>query len=268
MQTANGTLTIRLTGKKPDMPITSFLRVVMQTVQVLREIDSDLSLRSNPGGVWRIRDIRKLDSVISIEIYRESHLIESQIGDEVVHVYMDGLNRIDSTAVIPPHFSLGAVSRINTICKTVQNDGLKDVEYSAQGMTARPSTRIASNARQIVKNLGKYYYEGTTLEGNLESVTVHGKRQFSIYDELNGNKTICRFPEAIMDKVRACLGNRVSVNGEVKFERNGRPSVMKAVDIRAFKPEGEITPFNKMRPIDVTDGMESVEHVRRIFNGE
>jgi hypothetical protein len=269
MQTANSTLTIQIVGKRTDVPMASFLRVATQTLSILREIDADLSLRLNPVGVWRISDIRKAGGTITIQVYRDTDLAEGQIGEEAVSAYLEGFRRMDSQPVVPPHFSIASVARVKRMYNVLHHDGLADVTFSRNNESVKPTAQVAVNARKVIKNVGEFYYEDTTLEGNLDSVNVHGEQRFFIYEDITGHRVFCKFTgEAMLNEVRKALAKRVAVTGSGKFHRSGRPVQMKVAEIYIFREESALKRIADMPPIDVTGGESSETYVRRLFNGD
>jgi hypothetical protein len=61
-----------------------------------------------------------------------------------------------------------------------------------------------------------------SVEGNLESVNLHGKPRVIVYHAVTKRAVTCLFePDQFMEKVRNCLGRRVVVFGTLHKNING-----------------------------------------------
>ena len=60
------------------------------------------------------------------------------------------------------------------------------------------------------------------VEGRLESVTVHERRSFSVYDLLTGERTECAFGHRIqLADILGAVERRVRVNGAIRYRETG-----------------------------------------------
>jgi len=124
------------------------------------------------------------------------------------------------------------------------------------------------NARSDANDLGivakaPRYSDVSTVEGRLEAISVHDRPALSIWDMLTNDKIECLVNDAQLATGLTLLRKRVAVTGVVKYVNH----VPKSVQVDSFDvlPEMESLPQpQNIRPINITNGLSSEEHVRRI----
>ena len=61
------------------------------------------------------------------------------------------------------------------------------------------------------------------LEGRLETITIHGQNAFALCDPLRRRETRCICDAVTLDAIRALLGHRVLVYGDIGYNKGGEP---------------------------------------------
>lgn len=88
------------------------------------------------------------------------------------------------------------------------------------------SQRIAASADRL---LPKEHDELGGFEGNLETLTVHGRTQFAIWDVVTGVRIECNIEPSEIATAQENFNKRVYVSGKIRYGRDGRPKSI-AVD--------------------------------------
>lgn len=256
-------LVIRVESKEEYVPAASFVSIISNTLMILREVDSEISEQHQGSLSWRIQDV-SLNSPLSITIFAEPRGGDLDVGRDVVEAYTEGLRQIDASPErIPEFFTLKALERAKSLV-SVLNDGIARITYSTARYTAIvPTQRIAAN----VDELTQVYEELTTFEGDLDSVTLHGKRIFYVWDVFDG-RIACRFSEDMLERVRELLGHRVSVSGKARFSRGGRPLSIEVVEARKLRDQSELPQIRDLVGIDITHGLSSEAYVRSLRDAD
>ena len=105
-------------------------------------------------------------------------------------------------------------------------DALKDFSgvigksiRSATIQVGNKSILIDLSARKRIESVfGADNNSEGTLDGMLEAVNVHGKKNtFGLYPVVGASRVSCKFDEKLLSNVRPALGKYVSVEGELKY---------------------------------------------------
>jgi hypothetical protein len=259
---AENELIIRVTGKGKYIPVASFVAVVQNTLTILREVDAELSEQRLGSLTWRISNV-SLNSPLEMTIFAEPNA-DLDVSRDVVEVITTGLRQIDSSPdSIPAFFTPRALEGAKRLV-SVLNDGIERIALrSPQGELVTPTQRVAANVDELIQD----YEELTTFEGPLEAVTLRGKRIFYIWDPIDG-RISCRFPEDMLDEVRTLLGHRASVYGRARFSSTGKPLFIQVEEVERLPSQEELPKVKNLKPINITNGLDSVEYVRRQRDGE
>jgi hypothetical protein len=260
---ADDELIIRLIGREEYISAASFITVVHNTLAILKEVDAEISEQRLGSLMWRIKDV-SLNSPLTVTLLGESRVDELDYGRDVIEAYTEGLRQIDrSPENIPPFFTIAALSQAKRLV-AVLNDGIERIFFSLpEQEPVVPTQRVAAN----VDELTQVYEELTTFEGGLDSVTLHGKRIFYVWDVFDG-RIACRFPKDMLDQVRTLLGERVSVYGKARFSRAGKPLSIEIVEARRLPSQEELAQLKDFTGINITNGESSEAYVRSLRDAE
>ena len=78
-----------------------------------------------------------------------------------------------------------------------------------------------------MKSLGVSEHAAGALEGRLETITIHGQNEFTIYDPLRRRGTRCICDADTLDAIRVLLGHRVLVYGDIGYNKGGEPIIIR-----------------------------------------
>jgi hypothetical protein len=89
-----------------------------------------------------------------------------------------------------------------------------------------------------------------TVEGKLESVTVHDKRVFNIFDPLTRQRIECHFAHRIkVEEIARAIERRVSVTGEIHYRESGEIARVKAEQLSVTPLDADLPTADDVRGI-------------------
>lgn len=121
--------------------------------------------------------------------------------------------------------------------------------------------------RHVDKKTAKrrIYTDVATIEGNLEVISVRKRPSFFIWEILTNQKIECFTTDKQLDEIVALLRHkpRIAVTGRVHY-RNDIPRSIDVESIRVLRDVNELPQPKDIGPINITEGVSSEEHVRRL----
>ncbi len=163
---------------------------------------------------------------------------------EITTAIRDGFALLSREAVRPAHYSEKALERVRDLAGYV-GKGLTSVTV---GTTA--ADQEVELGQQIVQNVSELLQANMTswgtVEGRLESVTVHRGREFSIYDALTSQRIRCSFGRRISPAdIGKAVERRVSVYGEIRARASGTIVSVIAQALEPLPTEAELPPAHE-----------------------
>ena len=256
------TLTIRLTGKD-DITTESLIEAVQDAVLILRNIEGNMAEEGRPASRWRVEKV-SLSSPLQMTISEIPPKGYAPI--DPVQPFVRGMRSVNAAAETPPYFTEQAL-RLSKRLVALLNNGLSRIEFLTPGEPgAEPTQHLAANVDKILGRAPGFYYDDTELEGRLETLSVHDRPEFWIYDPITDCGTRCEFKTEDLDTVAELVKKRarVRVRGKVKFNREHRAlsvEVAKFDQLRSQDQLPQIRDLHRAR-INITGGKNSVEYVR------
>jgi hypothetical protein len=126
----------------------------------------------------------------------------------------------------------------------------------------------AANAASMLR--GAVPTEYGSIEGRIETLSVHGNEAFCVWDEVTGQRVECIIPPLhgeLLSQAHAAFGERVTVTGTIRYASPGRPCTMR-VDSLAVRPSRDRLPRAlDLPPVDITGGVDAGEYVRTLRHG-
>jgi len=230
-------LTITLTGEEEFIEVAPFLSVVENTVAILREIDIAISDTHKMMTDWRIGAV-SLNSPLAFTVVADSRANQVQMGRQILDVCLSGFRQIEAgTKCTPAYFTEEALERAKKVVSTL-NNGIARIAISTPW--GKPFVASQHMAATIDKLLPKEHDELGTLEGKLETLSVHGNLSFAIWDVMTGARIECRFPENMLAEAHEAFTHRVAVYGKVRYSRTGKPKTISVQELKRLRSQGEL----------------------------
>ena len=249
-------LRITISGKNDRLAVESFLTLAEETVHILRAIDKTSPDRDEKLN-WFIESASKA-SPLTMEIGAND--ADSKRTNRAIQLFVGAVEVMNHSPTRPDGFPVGALHRLSKIVNLL-NDGVGEISFGVGRKKVKPTQHILANICIILDP----HEIRTSIEGQLDSVWVHGKRQFRIWHPRTGDSVLCRFSQKFDDYVRDGLFKRVSVSGMAAYE-GGVPKHI--VVEKMFILEDDGIAFDNLPPINMTGGRSASEHLRRVRDAE
>lgn len=266
MTTVEGNVvTIRIGGKGENVSLSCLINILTDTLDILREIDARLSADGKNTLRWEIiKATTNSPLTMTIAGLPES---EDHFNPGVGTKYTNAVAQLKSGVEPPPYFSAKAIQKAKEMAATTAN-GVACIAISSHGQDAIEVTEeVAKNAEAILKRT--FYQTYATLTGRLETLDVHGKFSFIIYDTLTDHAVRCIFDPEMYPQVELAMRRRVAVSGDTRYNRRtGRPVSIKADSVRVLRSSDELPQFRKGEYINITGDVDSAKHIRSLRDAE
>jgi hypothetical protein len=262
VERADTDLTFKIDGAKSgaeDIPLDTFLKVMNGMSTVASEVDRAVS--NNQKSVrWEIIALEHHSAELSIRPVPIKPLPAQNL--EISHIIRTGLYAIQSRQQKrPPAFTdqalkslKGAVQALGGKFQLFISDAQAPVELNMETIA------------QIDQWLEPNREATGTIEGQLESATIHNVNRFTVWEK-SGNKVECHFPKEMTFEVKQALGERVVVRGKVRYRSDGIAVSVRATRLGGFVPQNEMPQIEDL--VGVWDlGMTGDQYIRRLRDAD
>ena len=259
-------LTILVEGRDGGAPAERLVDVLDKALAVLRNIDAQSSEDGKSGIHW---NFIKATTNSPLTLTLEAHVPAKRrdTSRAVVKSYMRGMRKLESGKGVPGDFGDETLKEARAMLGLLER-GVSRMEFSEPGEdTVVPTPRSAALIDEFFGRRAAYHLADTTVEGSLETVTIHGGEAFDVFDQLNGTRVRCILPDGHISEPVNALGKRVAVSGRAKFSDKGRPISIEVESIRVLRDKKDLpsaSDFEGEGKLDITGGMDSEEFVRRL----
>lgn len=262
-------LTIHLQGDRRTISVGSFIGVLKESLDILRDLDAIVSQRPRGTLRWVIGSLREGSAVLEME----SRVLrgDTDNSERIARSFTDGLNVVASEGVSPPLFTLDNLMSVLRITQAFHRDGITAVDVQQDD---EHGARLDRDSQGKVQPLvGVHHRVIGSIEGRIELVSLHHPyRRFNIYHSRTGKAVRCTLPEAIEADVIEALRKRrrVIVSGEIAYNVRGEPlTVSISGSIRVLPSESELPSLEQMLGAipDLTGDLTTEEHLRRLRGG-
>ncbi len=110
------------------------------------------------------------------------------------------------------------------------------------------------------------YSAWASIDGKLDVISVHRQPCFVIFEHGTQHRVRCMFPDEWLDRVKNYLGNRVIVEGFIRYNQDGIPTILSqptSIEVLPEPKERDISVYRGSLP-GITGGMSSYEYVRQL----
>lgn len=258
--------TITVQGRDGGVPVERLLEALAKTVGILRNLDAKNSEDGKAGIHWHITKATT-NSPLTLTLTPRVAPRRRDNSREVGRAFLRGMRKLESGKGVPSDFGEDALKEARTLLALLDR-GVSRLEFSAPGEEpVAPTLRSAAVIDEFLGMRSAYHLTDTTIEGSLETVTIHGGEAFDVFDQLTGTRVRCILPDGQLHTVVAALGKRVAVTGRAQFSSKGRPVLIEVESIRLMREKAGLpraSDFEGEGRLDITGGTDSSEFVRRM----
>lgn len=236
---------------------------------LLRELDATFTQQAGGTGhsiQWFIHSLHTSNP--TVELLGEPQLPDIDVTPKVIHATLDSLETLQRGPVRPRELTYAGLERCLDLGSIIRRDSIAELIVEAYGREVRVTDQFDVHIREII---GQKVEILGSVEGELEMVTLRGRRYFNVYSVVTGKATRCYFEEAMKEGVRAALGRVVTVTGLLRsFARDEGQEMTDIADL-IVHPEHESLPTpNDIRGIwpDFTGGKPSERYLKERWRGQ
>jgi hypothetical protein len=135
-----------------------------------------------------------------------------------------------------------AIQEIASLPTRLNKAGITTVEFGGGKGKQVPVTH--KTAEFLKKNLGAQRSAYGAIEGKLSTISERGTFQFVVFDSIADRGVNCFVPEGMFKDAHSAFGKRVSVFGNIQYDRDGKPLSIKVENIRVFRDPSELPPLD------------------------
>lgn len=232
--------TVVLEIDAPELPLSALVAAARDLLGLVTEVAA--SVEDGTGIRWVVDALSKTSPavlavrpVVADDV--KDYLSPSDLAAMVAAVPA-GIHVLEGEEEVRPrYFSDRALEKLRDLTEFV-GKGVTTVKLGSDVDRIDLGERVANGiAALLVPNVRSW----GTLEGRLESVTVHGSREFSVYDLLTGQRVRCTFGRRIPPSdIGRMVERRVAVFGEIRARQSGVVVSVLAETIEALPKEAEL----------------------------
>jgi hypothetical protein len=230
-------LTVRLIGAIDFLSVDSLVLVLDNIAEILRDVESAVS-ESRPVIDWHIAAI-SFSSPLAVTL---SPTADPQgYARETITASIAGLRQIErSSETRPMYFSINALERAKKLVSVLNRDVARLIVVPSEGDAVTVSQRVAANVDAL---LPPPHEELGSVEGTLETLSIHEGNLFAIWDSVTGKRVECHISPEMLTEAHAAFGKRVSVSGRIRYSGLGRPASIRVEEIYVFPSRSELPQF-------------------------
>jgi hypothetical protein len=158
------------------------------------------------------------------------------------------------------------MTRLRRLTNLIGRDGVEAFVAAIPSEEVHVTARAAASLERLMPS--RTHILGS-VEGKLETISVHGKPRFIVYDSATHKGVACHFTETEwLDQVKAALGRLVSISGVVHLNIKAEPMRVELSDLRLLREGGDLPTIGDLggSDPDFTGDMTTEEFVRAIRN--
>jgi hypothetical protein len=255
-------LRITIEGRPGSVSLSTFRAAVDRMEKLLGELETSIGGDTGSDLRWVITDL-SLGSLV-VEIDSQAPPDRPQLGPEVARAAVAGIEQIEKEGTTPPYFTERALRRARDLIRLVGHDGVQGLTLTADGQSVEISHLAAPRINALLKV--KRSAIGS-VEGWLETISVHGQDRFIIYHSGTGKSIECiiRSPQQLA-RAKEGFGRRVNVAGIVYSNARGEPMRVDVESIRIFPDDHDLPTIAELSGSDpnFTGGLSTDEFIRSI----
>jgi hypothetical protein len=239
--------------------ISSFLKVAYEIIAAVKETELvSFDLDRKPSD-WFIVGA-KVDRLGHLSI-----LIEPEFPQAIraADKYRVGLRMMQAGKATPTFFTHNILDHTDRALKVTTNDGVESFGIETPKGKIDTTPKLAGHVRAMMKPV---YDERTTIDGQLIRIEWESPPRFFITHPLTNQRISCIFKPADLEKAKAAFPHRVEATGTMRLNSSGQP-VSFVVD-HFEKIPLELPTLDDLSGVNITNGLDPSEFVRRLRDGE
>lgn len=264
---AESVLRLELQASGPLVEAPSYRDALDSFLAILRELDRAYTRQAGGAGQsirWFIH--RTSSSDPTIDLLPESSAADINVTNQVIAGAVDSLMTLENGPTQPSFLTYAGLEHCQALGRLIRHDGLSQVVISTNGRSVNLTENLVTNVTEL---LGQRAETLGSVEGELEMVTLRGRRYFNVYSLLTGKATRCYFDVEQIPTIKDALGKVVIVAGLIRSLPHDESQEMTNLSkIELVETEGLPTPSD-VRGImpNLTEGKPSERYLKERWGG-
>lgn len=245
-------------------------------MQLLREIDSAISGKT--GGIigWYVIDLAK-NGTLGLEVesrlkkppkrYRDRQTRDT--APAVTQSFVTGFENLEVRGISPPYLSEHGLEKMLSMMDLLHKNGAKG--FIATSVEDHRSVAVTERAARTLRELlPPRREEKGSVEGTLETISIHRRKTLIIYDSLSHKGVTCILPkEEPLKQATEALGKKVVISGLVCFNIKDEPVKIVVGNLRVLGLGKQLPTAAQLTGSDpdFTGDLTTDEYIERIRRG-
>lgn len=258
------TITLRVKGKKGAISFDTFLHVMNNSFDIIRDLDSAISEMPHGSMDWIVTKVSFRS--LAMELSSKPRNVEKDYGYQIVDGYVGGLKLLQKQEITPPYFSDSSLKKVQSIASRLDNEGAESLEIKGNNKRSNVVEFSKKMQETTAKLIGHSYASYGSIEGTLEMISIHRQPRFNIYHNVLMRAVACTMPEELAEKVKGGLGRRVIATGMISYNAKDEPISVKLEDLEIIPIEDDLPSIEEFVGSDpfFTDDMSTADYIRSI----
>lgn len=253
-----GLMTLVFGPEEGFVPARTFADALESLVKIFRELDINISRERKSNTSWVISAL-SMESPATVEILGVPAPGKVDVGGQVLEAFQDGISHLESHKSTPEYFTESALRAARRLAIAPGKEGKLQTTVMARAIDI--TEHVSANVKSILQGAHMNY---GSVEGKLEAVNLHGRREFRVYD-FRGRGIPCRFTTEQLTEVRDNLGKRVTVWGIKKTDKFGNPlSIVKIEHMKPLRSDEELPGSRDLPKLAL--GQKSEDYIKKRWN--
>jgi len=267
-ETAMASIKLKIEGERGKISLHSLIIGLQCQLGILKDLDVAVSGEINGSLDWVVTDLQL--SSLAVVVESQSKIENKNAGPKVVNLCVTGMKQLEEEGVTPPYFPEHSLKLSKKLVGMIGKNGATGIEISSPIIPTHIATLSPKAAVNIDELLPTKYSSLGSVEGKIETLSIHKTTKFVVYHAITQRAIACKFDQNQLEQIKNILGRRVNVYGTISYNAKGEPlRVEDIIDIRLLKEEHELPTIKDIYGIDpdFTGGLDSVEYLRRLRLG-
>ncbi len=217
---------LRVTGDLGEMEFPAVLSLLSKGYDLLVGVQSEV-LGSRAGSVrWTLLGLREGSAGTLLQAEPTPDVSEEDLI-RVVEAYRSGTEQLAAgTQEPPPFFGATALRSYRELTSELRARSVGDFVVVTSELISVVLPADAPTPPAL-RHLDEVLEVQGSVIGRIEAINLHGRREATLWSELDGVRVVARFPEALYEQVHAALRRRVEAVGDLTEDWQGMPQRIK-----------------------------------------
>jgi|GEM_PF-2319574 hypothetical protein len=228
-----------------DVPMARLLKIQETFMAFLHELGKSMADTTRDPVEWVVRSVHASSLDFALDTEALSDRTPPDLPPAIKRAASLGLRVLHSGAERPEFYTDRVLEAACEFASLADEEMPIRVGNAAGALSITPiiKTHIEEILVAPITAIG-------TVEGKLESVTVHDRRVFNIFDPLTRERIECHFAHRIkVEDIARAIERRVLVTGEIRYRDSGEIASVKAEDLAVIPLDADLPTADDVRGI-------------------